>query len=55
MRSRLGRHSAAILDDVGISSPPDLLRRADRVRAFLPRLRRAADCIMEAHPDILHR
>lgn len=41
-----------LADDLGITSPADLRRRARQVADFLPRLREVADAILDANPEI---
>ena len=43
----------ALIADLGISSDRDLLRRAEDVIQFLPRLGKTAEAIMSQNPDIL--
>jgi hypothetical protein len=43
---------AELLADLGIVAPADLRRRAQDVRAFLPRLREVTEAIIAANPDI---
>ena len=40
-----------LLGDLGVASPADLVRRAGKVRGFLPRLGRVAETILAANPD----
>jgi hypothetical protein len=42
----------ALLRDLGIASPGDLLRRGEEIEAFLPRLWEVAEAIMETNPEI---
>ena len=41
-----------LLAELGIASPADLQRRCAEVAAFLPELRRLAEAIMAANPEI---
>ncbi|MFD6277959.1 hypothetical protein ACFWFI_20675 [Streptomyces sp. NPDC060209] len=50
-RSRTPAFEAAVAD-LGIGSSGDLLRRADEVLRFLPRVWRTAEAIMASHPGI---
>jgi hypothetical protein len=51
-QARFGPGYRRLLDDLGVTSPADLRRRGEQVRALLPRVWGMAEAIMAAHPGI---